>query len=1099
MKRVFILAAAICFVLQGSAQFSSNNKAVHFSNAADEGISVPYNNAMTFGATQDFTLESWIKTADAGSVMLVFAHQYCPGPSTGTLFFVAAGKMNFNIQDFNFNSITVTSNCSVADNKWHHVAGVRNVTTDSIYVYIDGVLQGQAKDNTVSGISNTSATNWIGRRAACPGTNNFYGDLDELRVWSKAKSAAELLSQKDAELVGNETNLIAYYNFNIAINGNGQTVINNCTTTGAVLNATILGNAIEPSFNTAQLQSQFVPCDPVLWLKADAGVYTDAGITAATNGQTVQQWNDQSGNNKHATQAIAANRPTLITNALNGKPLLRFSTASGFNQLVVPAIDLSSVNKTDLFIVYKISSGNVFFENSADLNVNTTGFAMYDNPQAGSGASVTLRGDAGYNTIYSYKDCDRYILSEGSFDKSLPADEVNVRVNGVLNPAPVVQPFNSNNSNNFGNNVSYIGYRGAGSVNGALPINGDIAEIILFSRVLTAEERTGIQNYLINKYDLNNPGNTVCGPVLWLKADAGVYTDAGITPATNGQPVQQWNDQSGNGNDVTQTNNPNKPVFITQDASAAPALYFDGANGNMFLNNTTSNLVSSGSARTVFVAARRNCSAHGSGVLGGTLFTFRRGGLINTLTYGANSYGAPVYIYSDNNGVGNNNAAVNGSAIDSAFSPVVITYKVPAAGGQLQCNINGISQTVNQGSGSVTAETGSTGFTVGDREDQVDLDWTGWIYEVIVYNRTLTGTEIAQVEAYLRNKYALSSSSAFSALPSTQTSSNSLQDDGVWKHSYNSSDNTKLVASVKDFCLDLGTRTDVVYTDATAGLYGGTYYMRRHYVVKPLLNPAGTKRVRLYYTNADFADLQSYVPALTDASQLVVTKYSGPDEDGVYNPAGGTVTYIPSSQITTGTIFGSNYLEFDVTGFSEFWIHTGYGALPLRFTGFYALKKENAVELSWKTENEINVSHFIVERSTEGRTFLPVATVAARNAAANNYSYTDALTQGNGKVYYRLKEVDANGSYMMSAVVFVLLQKDGTIAVYPNPAAETVYFSGWNNMQYLQLYDMSGRLTMQTQKTVSELDVSGVATGVYILKVVLKNGACTEQKIVIQH
>lgn len=721
MKSFFTLVILSWWAAASFAQFSPSNKAVSFSNATDEGISIPNNAALTFGATQDFTVEAWIKTADASSVMLVFAHQYCPGPSTGTLFFVAGGKINFNIQDFNFTSITVTSNCSVADNKWHHVAGVRNAGTDSIYVYIDGVLQGQVKDNTVGALSNASATNWIGRRAPCAGPNNFYGAIDEVRVWNKAKTVVEINAQKDIELAGNETGLLAYYNFNTAANGNGQTVINNCTTTGAVLNGTTQGTGTEPLFNTAQLQSVFVPCDPVLWLKADAGVFTDAGITPATNGQTVQQWNDQSGNNKHATQGTAANRPTLVTNALNGKPLLRFSTASGFNQLVVPAIDLSAVNKTDLFIVYKINSGNVFFENTADLNVNTTGFAMYDNPQAGSGASVTLRGDAGYNAIYSHKDCDKYLLAEGSFDKSLASNEVNVRVNGVLNPPPATQPFNTDNNNNFGNNVSYIGYRGAGAANGALPMSGDIAEIILFNRILTSAERTSVENYLINKYDLNNPGNAVCGPVLWLKADAGVYTDAGITAATNNQPVQQWNDQSGNGNHVSQTIALNKPVFTTADATAMPALYFDGVNGKSFLNNTTANLVTAGSARTVFVAARRDCNTHAGGVVGGELFTFRRGGLINGLSFGANAYGTPVYIYSDNNGVGNNNASIGSNNLDTAFSPVIITYKIPAAGSQLQCNINGVAQAVNQGAGAVTTETGTTGFTIGDREDQAIL------------------------------------------------------------------------------------------------------------------------------------------------------------------------------------------------------------------------------------------------------------------------------------------------------------------------------------------------------------------------------------------
>ncbi len=1100
MKKLFTLSIFLLTAAISLAQFSSNNKTVHFSNVTDEGISIPYNNALTFGAAQDFTMEAWIKTADAGSVMIVFAHQYCPGPSTGTLLFVAAGKINFNIQDFNFNSITVTSSCSVADNKWHHVAGVRNVTTDSIYVYIDGVLQGQVKDNTISGLTNVNATNWIGRRAPCAGPNNFYGDIDEVRVWNKSKTATEISAQKDIELAGNETSLVAYYNMNTAANGNGQAVTNNCSNTGAVLNGTNQGNATEPSYSSAQQQSVFIPCDPVLWLKADAGTYTDAGVTLATNGQTVQQWNDQSGNNKHATQATAANRPKLITNVLNGKPVMRFSTASGFNQLVVPAIDLSVTNKTDLFIVYKINSGNVFFENTADANVSTTGFTMYDNPQAGSGASVTLRGDVGYSAVFSHKDCDKYIVAEGTFDKSASTNEANVRVNGVLNPPPVSQPFNSDNTNNFGNNVSYIGYRGAGAANGALPMSGDIAEIILFNRLLTSAERVNVESYLINKYDLNNPGNAVCGPVLWLKADAEVYTDAGTTLATDGQSVQQWNDQSGNGNHVTQTTTINKPAFKSPDATARPAIYFDGVNRKVFLNNTVSDLVTAGTARTVFVVARRDCNAHAGGVLGGTLFTFRRGGLINTLTYGANSYGTPVYIYSDNNGVGNNNASITGTAIDSAFSPTVVTYKIPAAGSQVQCNLNGVAQTVNQGAGSVTTETGTTGFTVGDREDQVDLDWSGWIYEVIVYNRALAADEITQVENYLKSKYGTGSSAPFTALPSVQTSSNSLYDDGFWKHSYNSSDNSKIIASVKDYCFDLGTRNDVVYEDATAGLYNGQRYMRRHYVIKPTLNPAGPKKVRLYYSNADFADLQSYIPSLTSASQLVVTKYSGANEDGVYDPSGGTAILIPSSQISTGSLYGNNYLEFNVTGFSEFWIHTGNYVLPLTFISFSAYKcNANTVCLNWRTANEQDVSHFEIERSFDGRVFTVIATIPANNQAANNYSLTDdtRLFSANQKIYYRVKKIDRDNKYSYTNTQLVKLSGNGIIDLYPNPATDIVNIIGWNSVKQMWLYDMSGRKLNEWQIAQPSISIKNLSGGSYILKAELRSGEVVTQRLMI--
>lgn len=852
MKKIFTLVGFTMFLTMGFAQFPGNNKSIHFGNATDEGISIPANSLMDFTNTQDFTIEAWIKTNDAVNCMMIFAEQYCPGPSTGVLFYISGGKVGLGLDAITATYTTVVSNCSIADGKWHHVAGVRNVTTDSLYIYIDGVENGRALDITTGTLTNTSATYWVGRRTWCGTVCNYYGDMDEVRVWHKAKTATEIIAEKDKELAGNEAALKLYYNFNTAANGNGQTVINNCSNTGSALNGSTVGTASEPLFSNALLQGVFVPCDPVLWLKADAGVYTDAGVTAAGDGQS----------------------------------------------------------------------------------------------------------------------------------------------------------------------------------------------------------------------------------------------------------VQQWNDQSGNGNHVTQTTAVNKPVFKAPDATGMQALYFDGSNGKIFLNNTTSNLVAAGSERTVFVVARRDCNAHAGGVLGGTLFTFRRGGIINTLTYGSNSYGTPVYIYSDNNGVGNNNASITGTAIDSAFSPTVVTYKVPAAGGQIQCNLNSVAQTVNQGAGSVTTETGIAGFTVGDREDQADLDWSGWIYEVIVYNRSLSAAEIVSVESYLKNKYNSGSSANFNALPPTQTSSNNLLDDGLWKHSYNNANNSQVIASVKDYCFNLGTRNDVVYADATAGLYGGQRYMRRHYVVKPTFNPAGPKRVRIYYTDADFTDLQSYIPSLTSASQLVVTKYTGTNEDGVFDPSGGTTQLIPSSQITTGRLYGNNFLEFNVTGFSEFWIHTGNSALPLSFISFTAAKcNNNAICLTWETGNEQNVSHFEIERSLDGRAFQYVASQSALNHSLNNYSFADDITtiQNSKQIYYRIKRVDTDNTFSYTNIQSVRLSSQDVVNIYPNPTDKMIYISGRYLVRQARLYDMGGKVLATWSSIPAAIDVSGFSNGIYILKLQLISGNTTQQKLVIYH
>lgn len=63
-----------------------------------------------------------------------------------------------------------------------------------------------------------------------------------------------------------------------------------------------------------------------LWLKADAGTST------TVDGAAVSQWDDQSGNARHVTQATGANQPVYKTAIVNGKPVVRFDGANDFLQ-----------------------------------------------------------------------------------------------------------------------------------------------------------------------------------------------------------------------------------------------------------------------------------------------------------------------------------------------------------------------------------------------------------------------------------------------------------------------------------------------------------------------------------------------------------------------------------------------------------------------------------------------------------------------------------------------------------------------------------------------------------------------------------------------
>ena len=87
-------------------------------------------------------------------------------------------------------------------------------------------------------------------------------------------------------------------------------------------------------------------------------------------------------------------------------------------------------------------------------------------------------------------------------------------------------------------------------------------------------------------YTRPSPGGVINSLALWLKADVNVYSDSGITQATEGiDNVQEWHDRSFNpvfnGNQPTETSGGNKPSYIQNGVNFNPSLLFGGANDRL--------------------------------------------------------------------------------------------------------------------------------------------------------------------------------------------------------------------------------------------------------------------------------------------------------------------------------------------------------------------------------------------------------------------------------------------------------------------------------------------------------------------------------------
>jgi hypothetical protein len=211
-----------------------------------------------------------------------------------------------------------------------------------------------------------------------------------------------------------------------------------------------------------------------LWVKSDAGVYTDAGVTLATNGQTVRQWNDQSGNGNHLSQATSSQRPTYVTNVVNGMPELQSVAAN--SQLL-----FTNTNFPTPFTVFLVARKTALTNGRLLAGRNNDWLLGWWHTlarQAFWTNTVLLGGSVG-------EDPNRWWLYTGTYDGTT----ANVWENGTL--------FASVAGSFAGPNGLEVG--GAQNTNGE-PSDSGILEVAIYNRVLTTQERQNVDTYLAKRW-----------------------------------------------------------------------------------------------------------------------------------------------------------------------------------------------------------------------------------------------------------------------------------------------------------------------------------------------------------------------------------------------------------------------------------------------------------------------------------------------------------------------------------------------------------------------------------------------------------------------
>ena len=184
-------------------------------------------------------------------------------------------------------------------------------------------------------------------------------------------------------------------------------------------------------------------------------------------------------------------------------------------------------------------------------------------------------------------------------------------------------------------------------------------------------------------------------------------------------------------------------------------------------------------------------------------------------------------------------------------------------------------------------------------------------------------------------------------------------------------------------------------------------------------------------------------------------------------------------------------VQGDISSFSSFYFSGPNVALPLQLLSFTGSLQNNVTLLKWVTTNEINISHFVIERSINGIDFIKIGSQPAKGNNNNNNNYTyndyDAANQMSSIVYYRLKIVDVSGSFSYSQIVSVKFASFYTMLVHPNPVQQVLYVHSEKDFHkpvMVELYDLDGKILRQqlSFKNDFTIDVSSLKQGVYVLK-----------------
>jgi hypothetical protein len=272
--------------------------------------------------------------------------------------------------------------------------------------------------------------------------------------------------------------------------------------------------------------------------------------------------------------------------------------------------------------------------------------------------------------------------------------------------------------------------------------------------------------------------------------------------------------------------------------------------------------------------------------------------------------------------------------------------------------------------------------------------------------------------------------------------------------------------------------------------------------------------------DGDNANLKEFIQAATPGAYAVSTPTTlSISYDGVYNKAIGSIVTIPLidtahreamfqmnfqniSQVIyrNGSISTKNTIDVRHTCiyFKPFF-YNSFIILPVKLVSLQAKEISHQTVISWSVMDEQNMSHYTVQKSTDGIAWTSIDQVSAINSTLTHTYYSNDAAVSAGVTYYRLQQTDQLNRSSYSPVIHIGNNKAGELAIncatVINKKMSIQVNASTIDDYTIRIHSLQGQLLSQQKYTVpagfSNMTVAlplSSATGMYVVTITNKQG-----------